>query len=184
MGGYKNFVVDFPSRCIKDILNNFYNAIEANERDVTFLLMAASAAFVIPFERIQPKPRKEHPSKDIEKFKSAMELKSIWEISFLNSELWNNKPMSWEFGDAEIVDGQLIPSNTKTLKGQQISEILPRMRNAFAHGNIYTINESIIDKIFFVAGDTEMSKEYKFISVSPEDFKIFLNNWVTFLEKS
>ena len=46
MSAYKDFVVDFPSRCL-ELLNHFERDAAARDRNVTLLLLVASSAFVL-----------------------------------------------------------------------------------------------------------------------------------------
>jgi hypothetical protein len=59
--------------------------------------------------------------------------------------------------------------------------VLIKIRNALAHGNIFTLG-SPIEQIIFVSkppGDTQ----YSMHAVTPDIFRRFLENWFSFLNK-
>jgi hypothetical protein len=73
-------------------------------------------------------------------------------------------------------------TNEKTVAG-----VLRVVRNALAHGNIFTHNDPI-SRLIFVEGEYKESDKvkhytnFKYVSVSPEDFILFLKRWFEFLK--
>ena len=51
MAMYRDFVHDYPGRCI-DVLKKYLHQAISEDREVTLLLMAAAGGFVMPYERL------------------------------------------------------------------------------------------------------------------------------------
>lgn len=60
MTAYKNFVQDFPTRC-KDVLELAESRTNHQVREVTLLLVVASAAIIVPYERLRKDGQFPHP---------------------------------------------------------------------------------------------------------------------------
>jgi hypothetical protein len=50
---YTDFTRDFPQKCL-DVLDAASSGAATNGREITLLLMTASAGLLIPFERLKP----------------------------------------------------------------------------------------------------------------------------------
>src|SRR5687768_3967400 len=72
MSIYKDFVQDFPRRC-HDVLKAFGSESKKQDRDVTLLLMVATAGFVMPYERLGEGEAIKQPPLDRPLFREAME---------------------------------------------------------------------------------------------------------------
>ncbi len=216
MSSYANFIRDFPNRCL-DILKNYEKDAYIRDREVTLMLAIATAGFVVPFERLRPSSENlDHPSGDREKFKDAADkFKEILNFPFIRSKLWNGDVRSWKF-DKELDDVQREPdfwpelNSPKSLSTEKrVSSVLKHLRNALAHGNIYTKGNPIQLIIFlsrcceyvdnqckhsmlcsncgskisceYVDKKCEPTNKYDMLGVSPQDFSKFLMNWLNFL---
>lgn len=194
MSNYTNFIQDFPVRCGK-ILGKYKDTAEKSGLEVTLLISIAAAALPIPFERLRkPVGGIKHPSNDKNKYIRAVgKFGNLCDKNFLGSDLWGNDPGSWCWGQvaAELVSKEpeswtsasiALPNNLKNI------DVLDHLRNALAHGNIFTLPDSSdkIQEIIFLNRRMENKiflKEYYFLRVSPIDFNEFLINWIAFLQE-
>jgi hypothetical protein len=105
---------------------------------------------------------------------------------FLSSPLWGRAVGSWIF-TKEVSDeqqeldfwpelGELNPLSSD----KQVCSILKHVRNALAHGNIYTRGNPI-DLLVFLSRPSEESPAYSMLAAKPDDFYTFLRNWFEFI---
>ncbi|MDY6911186.1 MAG: hypothetical protein SVM79_02350 [Chloroflexota bacterium] len=185
MGSYKNFIQDFPSRC-NTLLNDFYTLAKLSDKEVTLVLTLATSGLIVPYERL--KAGSTHPSSDRDTFVEAAQLLDDLEKKpFLGSELWDSDPGSWKHGkDVAItttgvnvwaLDGVAKPVGPK----KQSKSVISALRNALAHGNIFSLGDPI-DTLIFLAKPYSESSKFDFYMVSPNDFKQFLSKWFEFVE--
>jgi hypothetical protein len=189
MTAYKNFIEDFPRRC-RDILDLSGKPALSRGREVTLALMVASAGLVVPYERLKPDGGLvDHPSGDNKTFAdAAAKLKSLLDDPFMSSRLWNETSSTWHNGKVVSVNGD--PDSWEGLRKRQpiskdkkVKTILNVIRNALAHGNIFTFKNPIESIIFIKANfnDDKVVRDYSFVSVAPQEFRKFLENWFDFL---
>ena len=198
MTAYHNYYCDFPGRCI-DILKHFEP--EAKERgkeegqggEVTLLLMAASSAFLIPYERMQSN----HPSSDSEKRSSSFDaaLNTRWCKSLLSRDIGE-----WLYGSTKALDIEPAswPSPDESAGEKNVSEVLAIIRNALAHGNLFAdgdplTGDSQIQSLRLYSKKRENQRcencnqsvgsvtGYKYLDIPVCGFKQFLFNWVGLL---
>ena len=189
MTAYKNFVQDFPNRCM-DILKMARSKAVTNNREVTLSLMVASAGFVVPFERLRPPGKLDHPSRDREIFSEHSDrLSDLMDSFFIGSSLHPKSFTEWHSGSLKSIEGALdswpeLAGKKVMPKSKKVGNVLKGMRNALAHGNIYT-KGSPIDSIIFVSVNTNDEgteiKDYSFVSVAPNLFLDFLERWFSFI---
>lgn len=185
--------MDFPSRCL-DILDRQIPWARLSGREVTLLLMVASAAFVVPYERLRPdNNRLPHPSGDNKRFDElAKRLENLMADKFCGSSLCPKRESSWKVAnDVRRVEGDLDswfpPSSLNPVSpGKQVSSMLALIRNGLAHGNIFTTGSPIEALILLSTPGTVKNPTDKFdvLSVSPEDFGRFIREWIAFLQRS
>lgn len=180
MSGYKNFIIDFPSRC-NELLKQMQTDGRMAHRNVTSMLAIAAAGFVIPFERLKA----DHPGRDKDSYEEvASQLKQLQEAPFIGSTLWPNDRGSWLYGD--VPHPRLPPDEWPDLITPRFDfrpktfKTLNIIRNALAHGNIITTGGTI-RQIIFVSSKNRERTEFHFVAVSPKDFLILLTNWFIFL---
>jgi len=191
MSEYENLIQDFPQRCT-DILTTFVKQAKEIDREVTLMLAVVSASLVIPYERLGDF---ENPSGDAKKYFQAKskfanecgnkvfldwvpgkESKS-WKFTELDLDAVNQPPESW------LKNIQPLPKEGKVGK---VGYVLYHLRNAFAHGNIFTLAESNqIKSLIFLCkrknSNTNTVEGYNLIEVLPEDLYVFLEKWIQFL---
>jgi hypothetical protein len=182
---YTDFIKDFPARC-GEVLGLAYDSAKDNDREVTLLIMTATAAFLLPFERLRGGMLVEHQARDRERFpKLAKHLDSALGKHFLKSPFYDAHSGPWSMGTARSMnpafDLVLAPLPSKTAAG----EILALIRNALAHGNLWTRpngNGSQIDGLVFWSEDKKIPGQYKYVCTSPNGFHGLLVKWLGFLK--
>lgn len=194
MSSYKNFVSDFPGRCA-GLLADFERTARLRKREVTFMLCVAMPSIVVPLERLagpRSTPKGEsagHPSRDWERFEQAKSgLDRLFEMPFRGSPLWpNTASSSWFFGELSAVSNG--PDSWAELGApkplgldRKAKTVLLHIRNALAHGNIFTRGNPEIEQIILLSRP-EGADRFRFLAVAPTDFRGFLKNWLEFLRE-
>jgi hypothetical protein len=195
MSGYNNFVSDFPERC-SELLVAFERTARLRKREVTLMLCVAMPSLVVPWERLtapRSTPHGEqpgHPSLDWQRFEQAKSaLDRLVEQKFLGSPLWpTTAPGSWLFGKlSDVSDG---PDSWRELaapkplnSAKQAKAVLKHIRNALAHGNIFTSGTPDIQQIILLQERAVGTNKFEFLAVAPADFRLFLKNWLEFLRQ-
>ncbi len=188
MTAYTNFVSDFPRRC-QNILNFYDHSSRKNGHDVTFLLSIATTGICVPYDRLkQPSKRfGPHPSGDRDRFDdAAKKFDDLCEISFLQSPLSSNEFSSWKFGGLSSTDGdpdswpELQDANSVSEK-ETCRDLLEVVRNALAHGNIFTRSDPISELVLI--SKPKKNTPYRFLVVTPPSLQDFLNRWFNFLSE-
>jgi len=187
MSAYRDFITDFPDRCL-DLLKSFEFEARMRDREVTLLLMTAATAFVITLERLGVLGKK-HSTGDNEKFKEvASRLKNMASVLLSKSIFAPEHPENWLYGKPDQFNGG--PDSWNDFKSfadedHCVSCILSTIRNALAHGNLYTEGNPIRSLVFWSERyEDELMVGYKFIKVPVEDFRSFLVSWVEFLRNN
>jgi hypothetical protein len=183
MTDYADFVRDFPVRC-GEVLELCYEQARSNGREVTLLMMAATASFV-PYERLGSS--REHPSRDRRRFpRAARDLDIALGKPFLKSPFHSNSMESWSMGRMRTAEP---PSDLPPLANDTpANQVFATIRNALAHGNLWTRpgNDKHIRGMAFLAEDRDSDRSivgYKCIYVSTDDFREFLVKWFAFLKQ-
>jgi hypothetical protein len=189
MTAYKNFIDDFPCRC-RDILNIAKRPALSRGRKVTLTLMVASAGLIVPYERLKPDIAwGDHPSGDRNTFAdAAAKLESLLGQPFMSSCLCTEAYPTWGVGKLLSVTGD--PDSWEGLqrrrpmsKDKTVGGVLSLIRNALAHGNIWTQGNTIEAIIFVkrVFNNDNVVRHFDFLSVAPYEFQHFLDGWFDFL---
>lgn len=189
MSNYRNFFSDFSGR-LQDLLQMAEPEALKSGREVTLMLAIATPSIVVPYERLSDPyiEREPHPSRDTRLFPRA---KAKWDKlikeCFLNSELWSDHAThSWKFGSLASVDGNpdewlelAEPRPMSDLK--KVGTVVKHLRNGLSHGNIFTLGHPEIEKIVILSRVSIDFYKFKFICVSPGDFRTFLFKWLDFV---
>ena len=192
MSMYENLTSDFSNRCTK-IMNWYYADTIDKEHSITFLLMIATSAFVIPHEKLNhsKSPSGKQYSSETGKDINNSFLKEIAtsDIRYGFLKEINDDPDTWATDGTDVGD-------------KKVSEFLSIIRNALSHGNIYVIEtkpkSNTIGKIAFLSenrkdsGKCESCKTkqrilnpenpYKFLIFPVDTFQKFLEIWLSFLK--
>ena len=187
MTAYRNFIQDYPGRCRRLLLEYFKNA-EQNDLEVTLLLNIASSGVIVPFARLSEDA---HPSGDATRFKDAKDkMDHVLDTHFLSFLGSDADPGSWRLGKLKEIPGDpdawdwdsLTPlTNKRTAK-----PLVSILRNALAHGNVFTRGGEHIETLVFLSRISHENPElgYKCLTVSPIDFKEFVLRWLDALSKA
>jgi len=193
MTAYQNFSQDFPRRCI-ELLEKAANHDDFDERRVTWLLMAAASAFVMPFERLKLTPDGDalHPFGQNEQlYKLAATLERTMKEHFIKSAFSSSLNPSWMIkkkipdvsGD---VDGWLPDANVKPIAhDKRVSSIFKHLRNALAHGNVHAKGSPKISHLVFVqshfSGPDSPTDSFDVLVTTVDDFEFLLKKWLKYL---
>jgi len=196
MTSYANFIQEFPRRC-RDILVAYEEDAKGKDREVTLLVTVATSAFTIPFERLNPSSPN-HIADD--RYPEA--------VSALG-RLQNRDFADWQAGRSwriiEGLDGGYIrTTQADAWAGQgkwqpiptskKVGSILSILRNALAHGSIFTFPRPIsrekpieIEVIIFLSrlrdeNTGQLVDKYNAVKVSSADFRALILDWISFLE--
>lgn len=206
MSNYRNFVSDFPKRC-DDLLRHFFNEANVRDLDVTLMLTVATAGFVVPFERLSacrearpqtcPHCEKElptrppvmHPARDRARYAAAaQEFDELLKRPFSGSSLGKESaPDEWFFAreveaEGQDPDGWPDLRNPKPVSREKSAgSILKHVRNALAHGNVFTRGSPI--NLIVLLSKADGASKYAMLAVTPAAFRHFLHNWFKFLRE-
>jgi hypothetical protein len=161
---------------------HFKNARE-NDLEVTLLLSVASSGLIVPYARLSEDA---HPARDADRFAEAKgKLDRVLDAALLASELWDTiDPGSWRFGELCDLSGDPDAWDLDTLKPvsrkKKARSIVKVLRNALAHGNVFTRGRPHIDTLVFLSRRCQKNPEqgYNCVLVSPADLKCFVLNWL------
>ncbi len=195
MTAYKNFVSDFPHRCLK-LLDGQLPASRRSGLEVTFLLSIAGSGLVIPAERLS----EEHPLEDAQRYpEHRATFHAMMKSNFLQSELVGGHRADWRMGftpgGAQSGAWNQTPdtwSMTPIKRDITVEFMVRGIRNALAHGNVYTLSgkggieiteiamaskkKKRLDKVLTEVGVTQLT-------ATPAAFEFFLREWLRFLAK-
>ncbi|MDD3769192.1 MAG: hypothetical protein PHV10_01125 [Sulfuricurvum sp.] len=150
---YKNYITCFAYRS-KKVLEKFSACDATNELNVTALLSVAASAFVIPFERL----KKDHPFGDGAAFSEiGTKVKGVLEINFGDSDFFESAKFKIKLLSKEQLLKKEFDNSFEDiyLKDKKVQFIIDIIRNAFAHGNIYSCSKlgpnHHIDTLYFVS---------------------------------
>jgi len=191
MSNYSNFVSDFPGRCAK-LLKQFEKPARYSKLEVTHMLCVAMPSILVPLERLEGPHDKSlgHPSQDWKKYERPKSvLDDLYKQSFRGSALWPVDSLdSWCFGKLAEVTGD--PDSWEELnvpkrlsRDKTVRSLLKHIRNALAHGNIFTRGRPEIEQIILLSKPDKYADKFNFLLVGPADFRAFLNHWLAFLQK-
>lgn len=184
MSGYTNFIQDFPTRC-GELLATYKHRATFQGREVTLMLSIASAGFMIPFERMRAK----HPFGDKDRYIDlSNEFQALYKQKFISSDLCSGSAGRWWYG--KLVSHKGMPDDWPEMQNMQLADnktktidILFHLRNALAHGNIFTTGKKIQKIIFLSKKSDSDDAPFYYLAVSPDDFCIFITNWFTFITR-
>jgi hypothetical protein len=182
---YQNFIQDYPERC-KKLLSQCFKDAERNNLEVTLLLNIATSGLIVPFERLS---NDNHPSEDATRFQDAHDtLIKALEAPFLSSVLHpEESPGSWKSGELKELRGDPDAWGLETLKTltkkKTSKPIVKILRNALAHGNIFTRGRPHIETLVFLSrvDSTRPEAGYNCLTVSPMDLMRFTFCWLQLL---
>jgi hypothetical protein len=66
---------------------------------------------------------------------------------------------------------------------RKVKTVLLHIRNALAHGNIFTRGAPEIERIILLNERAVGTNKFNFLAVAPDDFRNFLKNWLKFVRE-
>ncbi len=191
MTAYRNFISDYPRRC-GELLETFRHDVRG-WREVTLMLSLASSGLIIPYERLK-QSKTPHPSGDSEKYDNAREkLEILGKTTFLKSGFCMGNNSSWMIGKTSSISGDIeawkFSKDLKSISAKKtFGSLIKVIRNALAHGNIFTKGNPIEHIVFLSSvqkGCDEKGRDEKFnfLQVSIEDFDYFIKAWFKFTQE-
>ncbi len=190
MSTYKDFVKDYPKRCI-DVLDKFYEKAKTADREVTLLLMAAAGGLVMPYERLSLGKSIKQPNLDRGARKKQMdELKNELTNPIKNSVVFGNIIRTWRYGNPGIKhddeDIKRACAKAKTISTEeQVSFAINIIRHSIAHGNVMALESPYfgqIQELVFVSRDRRKDAiSVEFVVLTPGELEVFLRQWCKFL---
>lgn len=193
MTNYRNFIEDFPCRC-HDVVAKFTEPAVAEDREVTLVLMAVAAGFVVVYERLSEGKSVRQPSLDRPLYATASgRLQQLLAERIDQSVLFASRQDCWRGGRLTSTDGD--PDSWPELASPEafppetrVSKVFDVIRHAIAHGNILSRPDSggQISELIFVSGGNRWngrSIPYEFVIVSPSNLRRFLEEWFRLLKE-
>lgn len=191
MSNYQDYIKDFPLRC-REVLDRFREPSKLMEREVTFMLSIATTGFVVPFERLRvdeymnPNHQLANPRRE----GGAMaHLIQLMDEPFLSSRLAAGTGDDWMYfkrpvcpDDVPEAWEEMREARSRMKGNKQCKSVLKLIRNALAHGNIFTTGHNI-RQLVFLSNVYEHPGLFNVLVVSPENFYRFLLNWFDFLNE-
>lgn len=189
MSNYDNFISDFPERCGK-LLDNLWPRAKSRRLEVTHILTVATSSIIVPYARLIRPPSEDfpHPSRDRDRFLLASQsFDQLLETRFLGSPVWiKSDKHSWKFGRVQEVTGD--PDSWPELRKpnslsdqKKVKAVIKHLRNALAHGNIFTRGRPTIEKLVFLSQVAQRVYKFNYLVVEPDDFRLFLEKWIEYL---
>jgi hypothetical protein len=171
------------------MLSRYFRSAESNDLEVTLLLAIAGSGLLIPYARLT---ESEHPSKDKNRFESAKNsINGVLTSKFLGSPLNpESNPGSWKIGSlVDVADSPDFWDWTRIKpisKDKTVNPLLKILRNALAHGNIFTMGSRNIESIVFLSkiNAEDPAAGYNCLVVGPADFKDFISRWLRLLAEA
>ena len=206
MSLYEDIYNDYPLRCA-EVWRSTKTIAQAGGREVTLMLMAATAGLATPWEHLKIQSGQARNSRDHPAFKGFSEvayqhtLKNVAKALALlvsHSPLFVGTDCSrWYYGHAatislirnmvELIEPQSLP--VRDLTSRQVISVL---RNALAHNNLYAFggaSSSEISQLVFFAEHLDRNAKTKTVlwhdvlSMPVCDFEVILDNWFGMLEQ-
>lgn len=200
----ERFVVEYPERCLR--LLELFEAQARNEKLLgSFALLVASAAFVIPYERLRARHpmRKPDEGNDLNDALRQMDRTE----RFLRASFWRGAdPGAWRF--TRIMNS---PNNTEhwhdemgvhpmsadaanSIERRKAGDVLRVIRNALAHGNVVYLNADGFERrgtevqfLGFLSRYEEdedqraRAETYRLVVTTEENFLRFTKKWAAWI---
>ncbi|MFH1371463.1 MAG: hypothetical protein ABII09_09300 [Planctomycetota bacterium] len=179
MGGYVDYIKDFPGR-ILEIYKNYLEKATHDRREVTFLLSLTASGIAVPLYRLQEHKYYPDPFENRKEFnKASKKFDELKVTNFRESELWDKAFEEWQYGKCSI--GSICPDSWEKLSSAFIvEEVIRHLRDSLAHGVILTDVGKEIEQIQLFTG--KKKEGLRVLLVTPRSLEIFLRKWVEWLQ--
>lgn len=187
---YKDFVHDYPARCI-DVLTNLFEHAKTRDREVTLLLMAAAGGFVMPYERLNKGQLIKQPDLDRPAHKKQMaNLNEELNKKIKNSNIFRDIISKWRYSvlkeQHDTISVIMVAESAKPVNFEKkVLTAIKIIRHSIAHGNILAIESPTgeIQDLIFISRDGNPDVEsFELIVLTPEDLEHFLLKWFEFIK--
>ncbi|CAM4393949.1 hypothetical protein [Deinococcus marmoris] len=196
MGQYTSFIKDFPARC-RELLETYPEERLRRglpDRSVTTMLCVASAVLTIPRERLQQNKLRNgtdvsHPER--QKFEQASAVFDADQNALLTqSRYWSVLQAGVQFKVQARPTEFNVAAYGSFPEDYQTWEFFRVLRNALAHGNIYTgFDPKRITNLTFGSNPTDKRakaqglelSDYELITLEVDALSAFLHVWLDFL---
>ena len=178
MSAFENFM-DIGTRSF-ELLTELEQDAEAIEVEVTFLISIAMSSFVMTMERL----KETNPSSD---YKSLPHIKQKTDTAF--AQLVNESSLfcdEWKYMEIKTIKGEpddWFSKNGDCISSKKTKKMVDILRNALAHGSIWTEGTEIDTLIFVSRKDNNKPKgPFEVLYCTPNNFKSFIKNWIKLLK--
>jgi hypothetical protein len=201
----RRFVVEYPERCLR-LLEMLEPQARKEELIGSFSLLVASAAFLIPYERMKSAhPMRKEGDDDLTKALRSLDRKH----KFLSAPFWPSADHgAWRF--SRIMKNANDTRNWRDQKGfhpmaekaensiaeRMAGEVLRVIRNALAHGNVVYLNadgheeeDTKVEYLGFLSryeesGDEKkIAETYRLVATTEDAFLEFVKAWAMWISK-
>jgi hypothetical protein len=198
MSEYEHFIIDFTTRskCLFELLTGKDITAKISEDiykkyDVTLLLTLATPCFLVPYDRLsdnlkKKKEKDEYFERHFDDIYATPWEKCLSEKPFVGSDLFAElQSENIRYGSVEDIStaktNNFLDASFKELGSipkskPQVKSIIATIRNALAHGNIFTTGKPNIKHIV-LAKYVKKRTEWDCLIITPSDFKQLLENW-------
>ncbi len=190
MSAYECWVTDFPKRC-KELLANLSPCAKAHDREVTLLLAVASVCIAVPLDRMTEESdgRPAHPSGDRGADPNrAKKFDDLLKSKVRDLQLWNDLGDRF-IGCCKLKNHEGDPDSWPELDNpeclgpdKQLKTVLKHVRNALAHGNLYT-QDNPISRIVLLSRPDHNIEKYNYLVLQPDQLAAILKYWIDELVK-
>lgn len=190
MSDYQDFAREFPARCA-EILNEFHFDAQASGREVTLLLSTSASMICLIADRIGLTATDERKIRKVPTGAKA-ETTERWKrledsFSLLAHKTWSAEVVAGVgYCPAEFTSKRRLPDEwnwSQLPETKSIRDCYSLLRNAFAHGNIWTAAGStkhITTLVFASKLDAEdgAEKPVEGFRMSPETLRVLMVWWI------
>jgi uncharacterized protein YprB with RNaseH-like and TPR domain len=200
----QRFVVEYPKRCLA-LLEMLEPQARRENLVGSFSLLVASAAFVIPYARMQSRHPLHQPEQDSDLSGALRSLDK--HEKFLTAKFWDGAGAGdWRF--SRIMENQNITAAWRDQSGfhpmsksaensigkSNAGEVLRVVRNALAHGNVVYLDESgfetpgnLVTFLGFLSryeeteGERASGETYRLVVTTEDNFLRFVRAWAVWI---
>jgi hypothetical protein len=181
MSLYKNFPIDMPRR-VMELDPEFRRIASAADLEVTYLLMKLSAAFLLPYERLEgTSGAGRDEAQERQRIRRPLEL----DRRFLKSS-YVSDPQGWLLLNTD--DFRMGPrrwtSERRPLDQSEVHVVLKVIRHAIAHSNLFFGGESMIQHVYLGNRlDRRDTAKYQVIQATVTELDLLVTGWLRNVQK-
>jgi CRISPR/Cas system CMR-associated protein Cmr1 (group 7 of RAMP superfamily) len=197
----QRFVVEFPERCLT-LLEMLEPHARKRELVGSFALLVASAAFLIPYERMKSSHPLHNRDDDLTRAIRKLDREQFATAPFCAdvstwrySRIMNNVNDTYHWRDEKGVHPMSTEAENSVNK-RKAGEVLRVLRNAIAHGNVVYLNAEGYEKrgakvqyLGFLSRYEESEEQrkaaetYRLVVTTEDTFLGFVKTWAEWISK-